>query len=308
MVIFNFIHLKFGDSDLFQISGFGFRVLWLSLAAFILLLQTPDSVLAATKGKSVKEGNKLYQEQKYDEALGKYMEAFEKDPNSDVINFDLGTALYKKNNYDEAVSYFEKSLLTEDEKLKEKTHYNLGNSFYKSGIKKEEKDLHAAVDSLKQSLSEYEKALVLNKENQDVIFNYDFVKKELERIEKKQKEQQQNKKDEKQDSDKSDQQKDQADQQENKEDQKEEQSQSEKDQQQEKQQSQQNEEKSKESKQAEKDQSQGEQKQQEMKEAKEMSKEEAEMLLEGYKQDEEPRELLNFMGRKRSEQPVLKDW
>lgn len=300
----HFKHLGIIYSNLFQMSKFSLWIFSVSLAVSLLLIETPYTSFAASTGKSVKEGNALYKEQKFDQALEKYRDAFEKDGNSDVINFDMGTVLYKKNNFDESIVHFQKSLLTEDEKLKEKTHYNLGNVFYRTGIEKEENDLHATIIFLKQSLKEYEKALVLNKKNEDAIFNYEFVKKELERIEKKQQQRQQNNKDQKQDSDKADQQESQSDQnhQQGQPD-KEKQNQQQKNQMTQKQESQ-------DSKQAKKNQPQGEQEQQGMKEApaQEMSREEAEMMLEGYKQNEEPRELLNFQRNKRSEQPVLKDW
>jgi|TARA_B100000315_G_scaffold115297_1_gene105827 Ca-activated chloride channel family protein len=301
---FCFKSLDFGYSNLHRISSLEFRASLLSFAISLSLILIPHTSFAASTGKFVKEGNALYKEEKFDEALDKYSEALKKDPNSDVINFDFGTALYKKNNYKESIDHFQKSLLTDDEKLKEKAHYNLGNAFYKSGIENEEKDLNAAVNFLKESLGEYEKTLVLNKNNEDAIFNHEFVKKELERIEKKQQQQNQEKsQDKKENSDKSNQQKNQPDQ--DKQQGQEKQNQ-EKDNQAEEQKADQK----KETGQSEASNKDEPKKEQEMNEAsaQEMSKEEAESLLNSYKQNEEPQELLNFLGQKSSEQPVLKDW
>lgn len=274
------------------------------ITIIFVLLMLPYTSFASSMGKSVKEGNALYKEQKFDEALEKYTEALKKDPNSDVVNFDLGTALYKKNNYNESIDHFQKSLLTDDEKLKEKAHYNLGNAFYKSGIEKEEKDLNAAVDFLKESLGEYEKTLVLNKNNEDAIFNYEFVKKELEQIEKKQQQQnQENSQDQKQDPDNSDKQ-------ENQSDQDKQQGQEKQEQQKDEQTEQQEADQKKETSQSEASNKSRPGIEQGMMEAstQEMSKEEAESLLKGYKQNEEPQELLNFLIQKGNEKPVLKDW
>ncbi len=279
------------------------------IVTILILLFLPNSVVAATKRKSVKDGNKLYQEDKFDQALEKYREALEKDPDSDIINFDFGAALYKKKNYDESIGHFQKSLLTENEKIKEKTHYNLGNALYKSGIEKEGKEIQAAVNSLKQSITEYEKALNLNKENKDALYNHQFVTNELKRLEEKlqkQNQQQQNQKDESKKSDRQEQQK--QEKQENKSAQ-------------DKQGAEQKQEQDSSSEQGEKEQENkssqsevpeagGHDKKQDMKEtsSQEMSRKEAEMLLEGYKQNEDPRKLLNFLRHKGSEQPVLKDW
>lgn len=280
----------------------------------LVLLMLPCTGFASSMEKSIKEGNALYEEKKFDGALGKYNEALEKDPYSHVINFDVGAALYKKNDYHEAIGHFQKTLLTNDEKLKEKAYYNLGNAFYKSGIEKEEKDLNAAVNLLKKSLEEYEKTLVLNVKNEDAIFNYEFVKKELERIEKKQQQKKQkDSQDQKQDSDKSDQQKnqsghglrlggsDKSDEQKN---------QSGQDQQKGKQTKQQESDQKKETNQSEASKKGEPEKEQDMNvdSTRQMSKEEAESLLMGYKHNEEPQGLLNFHLGAGSKQRVLKDW
>ena len=278
----------------------------------LVLLILPYTGFASSIEKSIKEGNVLYGDQKFDGALGKYNEALEKDPNSDITHFDIGAALYKKNDYHESIRHFQKSLLTNDEKLKEKVYYNLGNAFYKSGIEKEEKDLNATVNLLKESLEEYEKTLVLNKKNEDAIFNYEFVTKELERIEKK-RQQKKQKDSQDQDSDKSDQQKNQSGQglrQGGPDKSDEQKDQSDPDQQKEKQTKQQESDQKKETNQSEASKNGEPEKEQDMKvdSTREMSKEEAESLLKGYKYNEEPQGLLNFHLGKGFKYRVLKDW
>ena len=54
---------------------------------------------AASPRKSVKEGNLYYQQEDYAASRDKYEEALEKDPESDIVNFNLGTALYKEKDY-----------------------------------------------------------------------------------------------------------------------------------------------------------------------------------------------------------------
>ena len=277
-------------------------------AIIICLILLPSTAFASSLAKDVKKGNTFYNNQEYDQAIEKYREVLAKDPNSDIINYNLGAALYKKKDFDGTITHFQKSLLTEDEKLKEKTHYNLGNAYYKSGTEKEKADLSAAVSQLKQSLGEYEKVLAINEKNEDALYNHEFVTKELKRLEKELQKQQQNQQQQEQNDDpqKSEQEE---------EDQKRKQSTK-------GQQAQQNQEGSQSQQEGnqktakEGDSSQGLNEKgmenqpsgKEEVSSQQMSKEEARMLLEGYRQNEEPGELLNFQSQRKSNHPVLKDW
>jgi len=147
-------------------------------------------VQAASARESVRQGNRLYGQGEFADSLKKYEEALEKAPESDIVNFNAGTAFYKQKQYDEAIAHFQKTILSDDASLRERAYYNLGNSFYRSGIGKEKTDINAAVASLQGSLRHLASALALDKEDQDAQYNYDFVNKELERLRKEQQKQQ----------------------------------------------------------------------------------------------------------------------
>jgi len=136
----------------------------------------------------VKKGNELYQKKRYSDALEYYQNALEKDPDSQIIHYNLGTALYKMQDYGRAIAQLNDALLGEDPKINQKAQYNLGNSYYQKGIQEEAKELNSAVASLEKSLGHFEKALQLDPGDQDAQYNYDLVKKELERLKKKLKE------------------------------------------------------------------------------------------------------------------------
>src|SRR6185503_2099568 len=97
----------------------------LSISFIIFLLLVASNAWALNAGH-VNAGNRLYERGKYESAIGLYEQDLKKDPESDVVNFNLGTARYKKGDYPQAIAHLQKSLLTDDEKLKEKAHYNLG--------------------------------------------------------------------------------------------------------------------------------------------------------------------------------------
>ncbi len=251
---------------------------------------------AASKAESVREGNESFKKQDYATAVKKYTEALKKDAESPVINFNLGTAYYKKGNFADAFEPIEKALLSEDPKIKERANYNLGNASYKAGITKEDKDLKQAIEQLKKSLSRFEDALKLDKEDADAKFNEDFVKKEIERLEKKMKMQkqqsQQNQNQKNQDKN-------------NQQNQQDRQSEEQKD----KDHSKNNQNSSQDS---EKNQNSEYNKSPKDKTEKanpqSLTKKEAQMILDDYQQTEEPKKLLNIQRQTMQTKPVLKDW
>jgi len=266
----------------------------LFLTLLILCIFTHPCSAASGAKKEVKEGNLLYNKEKFDEALEKYEDAFIKMPDSDVVNFDLGTALYKTEGYKTAAGHFEKALVSGDESLEQKASYNIGNAKYKYGIGKEEEDLKSAINLLEESLRHYERAMELDEKDEDAKHNYEFVKKELERLKKKQEQQPQQEqgKNKEKDEQKQDQQAGQKGK--------------------DKKKKKEPEEEKKEQEQEQQDQEEQEQEQQDQQQQEqpldEMTKEEAEMLLESYKHEEEPKGLYKKKKPTRGLPDVLKDW
>ncbi|MBI3617493.1 MAG: tetratricopeptide repeat protein [Candidatus Omnitrophica bacterium] len=161
------------------------------LLLFIVVLAFPRSGQAASVKESVRQGNRLYGQGQFADSLKMYQDSLNKEPESDIVNFNAGTAFYKEKHYDEAMGHLQKAILSDDGSLRERAHYNLGNSFYKSGIAKEKADINAAITALQESLKHLASALALDKKDQDAQYNYDFVNKELERLRSEQRKQQQ---------------------------------------------------------------------------------------------------------------------
>jgi Ca-activated chloride channel family protein len=253
--------------------------------------------------KGVKKGNILYNKGEFEKALRQYEEALIDSPDSDIVNYNLGTALYKTEDYEAALEHFEKSLVTDNQSLEQKASYNLGNAAYKYGITQKESDLQRAVSLLKKSLHHYEHALELDPEDDDAKYNYELVKKELERLEEKLKQQKQQTvmSQEKEDTRKEEKpQKQEAKEKQQKREQvveEAEKSESEQKSDEQLQIEQPSEKESEEEKQARQSES-----------AEEMSEKEAKMLLDSYRQEEEPRVLFREKAPLRGLPEVLKDW
>lgn len=97
--------------------------------------------------KAVREGNKLYEQQKYKEAAAAYQRALQKDPNYTPGMFNLGNSLYKQKQFDatrKAMTATAK--MAKDQPVKSAANYNVGNTYM------EEQKWQEAVDAYKQAL------------------------------------------------------------------------------------------------------------------------------------------------------------
>lgn len=148
-----------------------------ALCSMLFLLPAP--CYAASASKSIEQGNRLYHESKLDETLQKYNEAGVAMADSDIINFNMGVALYKKEDYRKAQDYFTKALTSDNKQIEADALYNLGNCKYKLGKLKESADLSATMGLLRESLDYYKRAVEIDQKNIDARFNHEFVEREL---------------------------------------------------------------------------------------------------------------------------------
>jgi len=279
------------------------------------ILFMPSLVLASVAG-DVNKANGLYSQGKYDASLDLYQKALDKDDKSPVVKYDLGTALYKKGDYDKALEYLEQAAQDKNIKIKPKAEYNLGNDLYKSGMLKVNTNVDDAIKSLQEAIGQYVQVVRDDPKDADAKFNQDIVRKEIERlkqIKQKQKrnqqpshtedsyksQQNQQKPSHTEDSYKSQQNQQGQQSQQNQQEQQAQQAQQKKRQNQQAQQSKSKEQKNQ-KKQSAKDQAEENQKQ--------LDRKQAEDLLEDYQENEEPKKLLNYMPKKIDDRPVLKDW
>jgi tetratricopeptide (TPR) repeat protein len=139
----------------------------LSITNLVVIVIFVTSVLVAQPGrKQVLEGNKLFGEEKYDEANNKYRDALVNNPENPVIHFNIGNAQYKKKIYEESLKAYEKSLSIDDVMTQSKAYYNMGNTLYRAG-------------KLPESILAYTQALRLNPNDEDAKYNLEFVRAQL---------------------------------------------------------------------------------------------------------------------------------
>ncbi|MCB9047600.1 MAG: tetratricopeptide repeat protein [Chitinophagales bacterium] len=105
------------------------------------------SLAYAQPKKEVREGNKLYKEQKYKEATAEYQKAIQKQPNYIPGLFNLGNAQYKQKEFEASRKIYEGTAKTAKEKDEQAAaNYNIGNTYL------EEKKYKEAVEAYKEAL------------------------------------------------------------------------------------------------------------------------------------------------------------
>ena len=115
---------------------------------YILALIISFSAFGQEEKKHIREGNKLYEEGKFDEAENSYNTALQKNNQSVKAEYNLGDALYKQKKFAEAAQQFQKvAEHTSDDKVKANAYHNIGNSLLQA--EKYDESIKAYKEALK---------------------------------------------------------------------------------------------------------------------------------------------------------------
>lgn len=158
----------------------GSRPTAVPVVAALLLMFVRQSYAASA-------GIDLYQQQKYPEAYEHFQQTLKENPGTrqtDRIEFDAGAAAYKMKDYNKAMQSFSQALLSKDPHLQASSHYNLGNSLYERG--EAEKSEDNKLTDWEGALQHYGETLKAEPKNKEAKDNYDYVKKKIEELKKKQ--------------------------------------------------------------------------------------------------------------------------
>jgi tetratricopeptide (TPR) repeat protein len=122
----------------------------------------------STVASSNRQGNKLYRQGQYDEALSAYQKAQAERPDLAELHYNVGNTLHCKEDYQGAVAETLQGLSKTEPNLRARTYYNLGNSFYRQG-------------QFAEAIAAYKEALKLNPDDQDAKHNLELAQQQLEK-------------------------------------------------------------------------------------------------------------------------------
>lgn len=142
-----------------------------------------QGIFGPNHNSMMRKGLLDYKKGKFDDALLKYNKVFNSKKTDPLMNYNLGTILYKKGNFDTAAYFFDNAIkYVKDPILKSKAYYNMGNAYMK------QKKFDKATES-------YSNALKYNPADEDSRYNLAYSL----RNQKKQQQQNQPKQDKNQD-------------------------------------------------------------------------------------------------------------
>ena len=110
-------------------------------------------------------GLDAYRNENYTEAYQQFEKTLKEHPNThaaDKIEFDAGAAAYKMGDFNKALEWFSRSLLSKDKTLQQKSHYNIGRTLEERGDRAETNE--KTLGDLYNAQSHYEEALKLEPE------------------------------------------------------------------------------------------------------------------------------------------------
>ncbi len=135
----------------------------------------------------INEGNTLFEEDKFDEALVKYREAQIERPEAPEVPYNIASTLYRQNAFEDAAQTYSGVLTTESAELEAHAHYNTGNALFR------QQDFPGAIES-------YKRTLEINPDDADAKFNLELARKMIkEQMQPQQQDQQQQQQQQQQD-------------------------------------------------------------------------------------------------------------
>lgn len=140
-------------------------------------------LLSALSSFGAAPGLDAYRNENYTEAYQQFEKTLQEHPNShaaDRIEFDAGTAAYKMGDYNKALEWFSRSLLSKDKFLQQKSHYNIGRTLEERADKAQTNE--KAIGELQNAQSHYEEALKLDSNDARAKANLEEVKRKIERL------------------------------------------------------------------------------------------------------------------------------
>lgn len=145
------------------------------ILTLLALLSIGFTASAQASRHRIREGNRDYDKQRYEQAEVNYRKALERDSADYRGQYNLAGDLYRQERYKEAASRYQQALAAPDltDKQRARALHNQGNSLLKSAMQSEQ------MEGLQQAVNSYQEALKLDPKNDDTRYNLAYARRLL---------------------------------------------------------------------------------------------------------------------------------
>ena len=143
----------------------------------LLVLVIVQAALADSARVSTSQGNKLYKQGNFNEAINSYNQALTEAPGALEPKFNQANSYYRLDDLSKAMDlYRQVAAESKDMKVVAKAKYNLGNSYFQQGSKQKDSNLQKTIDDLKTAIGSWRGVLDIEPENKKAAKNIEVAR------------------------------------------------------------------------------------------------------------------------------------
>ncbi len=154
-----------------------------TLTTMVLVLAMTGAASAESAASKNNEGNRLFDQKQYDEALRMYTDAQASRPEAPELHYNIGNVLFRKGEYEKAIGEYRRAEASRDVSLSQSAIYNRGNAMMFAG-------------QVQDAAKAYVQALRADPSDQDAKRNLELALRLLEEQQQQQQQQQDDQQDE----------------------------------------------------------------------------------------------------------------
>jgi len=143
----------------------------------LLVVVIMQAAFADSARVSTSQGNKLYKQGNFNEAINKYDQALVEAPQALEPKFNKANSYYRLDDLSKAMDlYRQVAAESKDMKLVAKAKYNLGNSYFQQGSKQRDSNLQKAIEDLETAIGSWRSVLDIEPENKKAAKNIEVAR------------------------------------------------------------------------------------------------------------------------------------
>jgi len=143
----------------------------------LLVLVIAQAAFADSARVSTSQGNKLYKQGNFNEAINSYDQALLETPGALEPKFNQANSYYRLDDLGKAMDlYRQVAAESKDMKYVARAKYNLGNSYFQQGSKQKDSNLQKAIDDLKTAIGSWRGVLDIEPENKKAAKNIEVAR------------------------------------------------------------------------------------------------------------------------------------